>query len=45
MKLSEKKLKDIKERKNELLKAGIPGDLIPVIIFLELLNETNRTTQ
>jgi len=44
-KIPEKKLKEIKDRKVELMKLGIPGDLIPVVIFMELLNETNRTTQ
>ena len=45
MKISNEKLKQIKERKIELMKFGMPGDLIPVVIFMEVLNETNKPTQ
>ena len=36
-KLTDEMLKEIKKRKEELLKLGVPADLIPVIIFMEFM--------
>jgi len=36
-KINDETIKEIKKRKEELLKLGIPADLIPVIIFMEFM--------